>query len=247
LWKENYITTCETSGGDQLPISRLYVGPTVAAFGDPQRIKTRRDLYHDVLAKLDWGALYFYYGDKNLGVKDPILVRHMYPFTLQELRAGWIKGKERIITRVSGVYGWPGRRQLHQVYRSDARGRLVPNGDFSTADATEVRTELKLADMESAVVEQIPVVLETAHPVNVLVSQYDAGGLELQLHGKGKVRLFLTTVKFRIQPGKTYVVLLSNRDHVEADAAGVLAADIALEGETLICLLPKSGDGLRLP
>ena len=32
LWKEHYFTTCETSGGDQLSISRLHLGPTVTAF-----------------------------------------------------------------------------------------------------------------------------------------------------------------------------------------------------------------------
>jgi hypothetical protein len=99
LWKEHYFTTCETSGGDQLPISRLHVGPTVTAFGDPQRIKTRRDPYRDILAKLNGGALYFYYDDKDYAVEERMLARHMYPFTLEELHAGWTKGKERIITR----------------------------------------------------------------------------------------------------------------------------------------------------
>lgn len=240
LWKQNYITTCETSGGDQLPICRLYVGPAVTAFGDPRRIKTRRDLYHDVLAKLDWGALYFYYGDKDFSVQEEMLVRHMYPFTLEELHAGWIKGKQRIITRVPGVYGWRGRKQLHRVYRSDARGGLVPNTDFSTADACEVRTELKLAKLESAVVESIPAVLETTHPVNVLVGQYDAGGLELRLHGKGKVRLALTTGEFPIQPGKTYVVSCGTPNTVKADADRTLAAEVDLDGETtLTILLPQ--------
>ncbi|NQT16851.1 MAG: LamG domain-containing protein, partial [Planctomycetes bacterium] len=173
LWKEHYFTTCETSGGDQLPISRLHVGPTVTAFGDPQRIKSRRDLYRDVLDKLNWGALYFYYGDRNYAVDERMLVRHMYPFTLQELHAGWMKGKERFITRVAGVYGWPGDRRLHRVYRSDARGALVANTDFSTADAAGVRTQLHLDEMESAVVEKIPVELLTTRPVNFLVTEYD--------------------------------------------------------------------------
>ena len=247
LWKENYITTCETSGRDQLPICRLYVGPAVTAFGDPQRIKTRRDLYHDVLAKLDWGALYFYYGDKNLSVQERMLVRHMYPFTLEELHAGWIKGKERIITRIAGVYGWRGQKQLHRVYRSDARGVLIRNTDFSTAGPLEVRTELKLEEWESAVVEKIPAMLETTHPVNVLVSQYDSRGLELRLHGNGRVRLILTTGELPIHPGKTYVVSSGSHDRVKADGAGVLAAEMVLDGETLIRLLPGSGDDPRSP
>ena len=47
----------------------------------------------DVLDKLNWGALYFYYGDRGFAVEEKMLIRHMYPFTLEELHAGWIKGK----------------------------------------------------------------------------------------------------------------------------------------------------------
>jgi hypothetical protein len=53
------------------------------------------------------------------------------------------------------AYGWRGDRQLHRAYRSDAQGFFVPNADFSTVDAQEVRTELVLADHQSAVLEKI--------------------------------------------------------------------------------------------
>src|SRR5690606_9460026 len=64
LWKENYITTCETGGSEEVPVVLLYVGPAITALGNPSRIKSRQDLYLDVLTKLDSGALYFYYCDK---------------------------------------------------------------------------------------------------------------------------------------------------------------------------------------
>jgi len=234
LWKENYFTTCETSGGDQLPISRLYTGPTIAAFGDPLRINNRHDLYLDILHKLDWGALYFYYGDKNFGVKEETLVRHMYPFTLEEVHAGWTKGKERIITRIPGVYGWHGDKHLHRVYHSDSRGILVPNADFSTVDAAGLRTRLRLGELEAAVVEKMPVTLDTSRPLNVLLKRYDSSGLELLLNGIGSVSLIVESGRFAITPGKTYQVTVDKSRSVKADAAGRLAVPLEVNGETRI-------------
>ena len=240
LWKENYFTTCETSGGDQLSISRLHVGPTVTAFGDPQRINSRRDLYRDILDKLDWGALYFYYGDKDYAVDERMLVRHMYPFTLQELHAGWTKGKERIITKIPGVYGWQDDRRLHRVYRSDARGILVPNQDFSTADATGVRTELRLADSESAVIESIPVELSTARPVNVLVKEYGSKDFQVLLNGCGRIQLILTAGGFPIEEGKTYRVASDKLAPVKVKADRTLDVTLELDGETLVRISDQS-------
>jgi len=234
LWKENSFTTCETSGGDQAPISRLYTAPTIAAFGDPQRIKSRHDLYLDILNKLDWGALYFYYGDKNFGVKEETLVRHMYPFTLEEVHAGWTKGKERIVTKMPGVYGWQDDEHLHRVYRSDSRGILVPNTDFSTADSTGVRTRLRLGEREAAVVEKMPLRLETSRPCNVLVKRYDSSGLELLLDGAGSARLVIESGPFLITPGKTYHVTADKSLSVRADAAGRLSLPLEARGETRI-------------
>ena len=241
LWKENYFTTCETAGRDQLAIERLYIGPTITAFGDPTRIKSRQGLYGDILGKLKLGSLYFYFGDKDYAVKDKMIVRHMYPFTREETHAGWAKGRERIVTMVSGVYGWRDDKQLHRVYRSDAKGFLVPNQDFSTADATVVRTELKLAKGESAVVEKIPVVLETDSPVNILVHEYGVKGIELQVNGHGNATLMLGNGAFPIQAGKSYQVVAGNTNVVKAGADGMLSLPLVLAGETRIRVLPETG------
>jgi len=240
LWKEHYFTTCETSGGDQLPISRLHVGPTVTAFGDPTRIKNRRDLYLDFLDKLNWGALYFYYGDRNFSVQEEMIVRHTYPFTLDELHAGWIKGNERIITKIPGVYGWHGDRLLHKVHRSDSRGILIPNADFSTVDAKEVRTELRLGDSESAVVERIPIQMLTERPTNVLVGQYNKTGIQLLVSGKGNVRLILETGDFPIEAGRTYLIRTGDSTPIELTAAPTLNVPLKTVGETTIRITPAA-------
>ena len=238
LWKEHYFTTCETSGGDQLPICRLHVGPTVTAFGDPTRIKDRRDLYLDFLDKLDWGALYFYYGDRGFSVEEKMLIRHIYPFTLEELHAGWIKGSERIVTKVSGVYGWRGDRRMHKIYRSDSRGILVSNFDFSTADVGGVRTELRLGELESAVVERIPIGLSTEGPVNFLVKEYGADGLRLVLNGQGNARLTLRSGAFAIEEGGTYLVVAGKAEPVGLTAGPTLVVPLEVDGKTVCRISP---------
>ncbi len=238
LWKEHYFTTCETSGGDQLPICQLHVGPTVTAFGDPTRIKNRRDLYLDFLDKLDWGALYFYYGDRSFSVDEEMLIRHMYPFTLEELHAGWIKGKERIVTKVSGAYGWRGDRRLHRVYRSDSRGILVRNSDFSTVDADGVRTELRLGELESAVVERLQVEVSGKGPVNFLVEDYGADGLALVLNGQGNVGLTIKSGDFAIDNGKRYRVASGTSDAAELTAGDALVVPLQVDGRTVVRISP---------
>jgi hypothetical protein len=158
----------------------------------------------------------------------------MYPFTLEEVHAGWTKGKERIITKKSGVYGWRGDRQLHRVHRSDARGVLVPNEDFSTANATEVRTELRLAESESAVVEKIPVELLTERPVNVLAKKYDSNGLKVLINGKGDVRLRIANGDFRIEGGETYAVDQDESAQEQLRAGHALVVPLKLDGATLV-------------
>ncbi|MFH1923766.1 MAG: hypothetical protein ABIP48_28240, partial [Planctomycetota bacterium] len=151
-----------------------------------------------------------------------------------ELHAGWTQGKERIVTKVPGVYGWRGDRRLHRVYRSDARGILVPNEDFSTADAEEVRTELRLGEWESAVVERISVELSAARPVNFLMRGYDASGVQLVLNGRGPVRVILTSGEFPVEEGKTYLVASGKSSPAAVEAGRTLDVPLELDGETLV-------------
>ncbi|NLX95994.1 MAG: LamG domain-containing protein [Rhodopirellula sp.] len=239
LWKEHYFTTCETSGGDQYPISRLYLGPTLIPFGDPLRIKDRQSLYSDVLDKLRWGALYSYFGDWDYAVAEPILVRHMFPFTLEEIHAGWTKAQQRIVTRASGVYGWQGDRHLHRVYRSDARGILVAHRDYSTVDSRGVRTPLRLEPLEAAVVEKIPVELRTERPVNFLARAYGPAGMEILLFGQGQGDLLVESGLFPVQAGRAYGLTIAGRPQsVVADTEGRLTVRLDMAGLTKVEIAP---------
>jgi hypothetical protein len=77
-------------------------------------------------AHLRFGMLYYYYstefpadGERG-GEFGP--VNHMFPFTPVELHQGWVLGKERVITCVSGTFPWNGP-QKPQVFQFDDHGR----------------------------------------------------------------------------------------------------------------------------
>jgi hypothetical protein len=53
------------------------------------------------------------------------ITRRFFPITVQELRRGWIKGKERVITMNPGSYGWPGETYPYLIWRYAADGTLV--------------------------------------------------------------------------------------------------------------------------
>jgi hypothetical protein len=186
LWKEAMITSCETGGGDKRPLGQLHLGRTLVPLGNPSAIKNGRDVYRDAISKLDFGALYQWFGDGER-LKYKTIVEHMYPITFESIHPGTVRGRERIITRKSGVYGWLDDRALHAVYFYDARGALARHDFVTTVSTAGVRTEVMLGKDESAAIVRLPVTLTSDNPVNVSVRGYDEQAIELALHGQGAV------------------------------------------------------------
>ncbi len=237
--KENVIASAETSGGDQQPVSMLHLARTVTPLGSPRAIKTKRDVYRDILGKLDMGALYFWYGERDF-VTEETIVAHMYPITFESIHAGTVRGKERIVTKNSGVYGWPGDRSLHAVYPYDARGRLGPNHHLTTVDAGETRTELTLGKNEAAVVVRIPVKIDASGPVNLIVREYDAGGVSLLINGRGDVRFRMRDGKLSIARGSTYRIEAGGKSRDIVAGAVDLEFTVTLAGATRVEIKPRS-------
>ena len=167
----------------------LHLGPSVTALAQPPFF-TEMDIYLDTLEKLSWGELFVYYQDR-IKLSGPSLASKQFPITFEEIRSGLVRGKERIVTMNSGVYGWPGDDRLHLVYRFDARGTLVPNGDITTVDRDGIRTQLTFGKHESAVIEPIPANLSADSAVNVVVRHYDADRLDAIFNGSGAASLEL--------------------------------------------------------
>ncbi len=185
----NAYWAAETNDGDHRCAS-LHLSPAPHGLAKPTQIKTAQMIYDDIRGKLSYGALYTYYWMHDAKqLTYPLITTDMYPITIEELHAGCIKGKERIITLNSGVYGWPQDSHLHQVRLYDERGRNTVNSFFSTLDKTGLRTRLDLAEGQSAVVVKLPVVLKSENPVNVCVTSFQNGELAMTLNGKGSVTM----------------------------------------------------------
>ena len=90
-----------------------------------------------LIAHLRYGLLYYCYGTwfpsegERGGEYGPL--PHMFPFTPVELHEGWLLGRERLITCLSGTYRWPDQRPPRVLY-FDERGRERP-GDATVAPA----------------------------------------------------------------------------------------------------------------
>lgn len=199
----------------------LHLTPNPAALSNPGVIRDEKDIHRDVYNKLRWGNLYFYYQEGT--VTHPSAPARMYPITLEEIRGGFIKGKERLITSRSGVYGWLGGRDLHVAHRYDARGREVPADYLTTVDSGGVRTEVNLSDLEIAVVEKVPVRLKTKSPVNVIFRQYGPDQLGLGLNGKGKVELTLSSGEWKIKPDAVYLAKIDRPTQTANTPKGIFS------------------------
>ncbi len=122
------------------------------ALGDHLTERSEADAYRMMLIALDYGCLYHWYNDLTVIPEYRTLTEHMYPITPMELHEGWIVGKERIITKRSGLFGWGGQSR-HEVHAYDENGRELH--DFNAPQVERdgaTFSELRLAEGWSAVV-----------------------------------------------------------------------------------------------
>ena len=88
--------------------------------------KTDSDYFQDVKDKLQNGCLYYTYdapgGYYSTFLTRATLLSYMFPITVEELHAGWIKGKERILTLYPGTYSW-GDKTAVECHFYDASGK----------------------------------------------------------------------------------------------------------------------------
>jgi hypothetical protein len=232
IGRQKLVTEQECTSG---PITHL--AQTPCALGNPYAIKCEADVYKDILDKLSWGLLYFYYGEGTLNY--PSLPQRMYPITIEEIHSGTIRGKERLITMHSGVYGWPGSDDLHFAYRYNPLGAEVPAGFLTTVEPGSVRTHVALQPRESAVIRRLPVSLRSARPVNVVAEQYDATGLALTLNGRGPAALRVCSGDLAVPPGAVFRVSDMSKT-LTADRSGILTVPLALRGQVRVSITPAN-------
>jgi hypothetical protein len=205
----------------------VHLSPTPMTLSLPSAISQERDIYRDVLDKLAWGNLYVYYEEPQLTY--PSVPAQMYPIAFEEIRSGYVKGKQRLITSRSGLYGWQGDNQLHFAYLYDSRGVRIPHAFLTTVDSAGVRTQVDLAKDQCAVVKKIPLSIRSAAQVNLHISRYDDKTLELRASGTGPATLTLRSGDLPVQPGAEYVLNAGTEQRrAVADATGLLSLPVEL-------------------
>lgn len=131
----------ETYSSRWIALSHLY---TPIQLGDMLTYGNNpKDMAADQRMALKRGALYYHYcGSTGC----PSLTSKMFPFTPIELHSGWLVGKERVLTCVSGEFGWRGESPDVEVYVYNELGRLVPDYPFEATDkplGRVIKLELK--------------------------------------------------------------------------------------------------------
>ena len=90
--------------------------------------RTGKDLIRAITGRLKAGGLFFAYITELVSGKDAYdAINLMYPITIEELHAGWIKGKERTIAAVPGIYTLSGKKPPEVVhFRADGSRNPAP-------------------------------------------------------------------------------------------------------------------------
>ena len=151
LMKEKLMSFTETAQIDNCARVQVY---TPIQLGDHLVGKNAADpavIYRQMLEGLDFGVLYYYYHIRYVP-DHHTLTQYMFPITPVELHKGYIIGKEKIITKVSGLYGWNDASK-HEVHVYDDKG--WPAKDFKAPCKVvkgKTYTELRLPEDYSAVI-----------------------------------------------------------------------------------------------
>jgi len=141
----------------------------------------------DIRNAMKNGTLYYYYANT---AASPTITEKMYPFTPIEIHSGWLMGRERILTCVSGDFGWYGGKNLAEIFVYDASGKST--GDYSAeffSDNGEIRVRLMLKPGQCAVILPIPVEAELQGDVRLLEPRYEEGVFYCRASGNGTVVL----------------------------------------------------------
>jgi len=156
---------------------------------------------------------------------------YVFPFTPLELHAGYLLGKERIITLHDGNYGWPGDKSLVQVRYFDKEGLLTPR-DFPTKIATEARTAVQVPESEAVVLVRVPALLfPKKSEATVSGVDYGPGGLKCTVTAPQGAILEVRSGEFPFKPNAKLVWLLNGNERpLTVDAKGV--ARVAIPATT---------------
>jgi len=104
---------------------------------------------------LEAGLLYAHIGSGAYAEVSPSILAHFYPITPKELHAGYVIGRERIVTSVTGAFGFGNSRTL-TAYIYNQAGRLKADAGRTVMANGKMYQLVVLAANEVAVIEPEP-------------------------------------------------------------------------------------------
>ena len=149
--------------------------------------RTPEENMADIRNAMKNGTLYYHYANTTAS---PTITQKMFPFTPIEIHSKWLVGKERILTCVSGDFGWHGGKNLAEIYVYDKFGKST--GDYSAeffADKGDVRVRLQLRDGQCAVILPIGIEADFKGDVRLLEPRYENGVFSCKAAGNGSIVL----------------------------------------------------------
>lgn len=121
----------------------------IGVTSSPEQPHLAKGLMLAIMSYLRHGLVYYHYLYPEIpeegiysGEYGPI--NHMFPITPVGLHEGWIEGKERIITAISGTYNWRNEKKPN-IYLFDLCGRTKEHNfeTSKTKDGWEIKIDLK--------------------------------------------------------------------------------------------------------
>ncbi|MBU0477655.1 LamG domain-containing protein [bacterium] len=125
----------------------------------PKKPHLAQGLMLGMMSYLRHGLLYYHYRygilpEEGIGSGEYGPINHMFPLTPVALHEGWIEGKERIITAISGTYYWYNEKKPN-IFLFDINGRERGNSFEVIKDKKGWQVKVNLKDWEEiAVIEE---------------------------------------------------------------------------------------------
>jgi len=123
---------------------------TPIALGDHLTERSEKDAYRKMLEALDYGCVYYWYY-YLIWPEYPTLTSYMFPITPIEINKGYIIGEERIITKVSGYFGW-GDNSDAEVHYFDSEGREIKKDTEKVKKDGKTYYKVVLGEYESCAI-----------------------------------------------------------------------------------------------
>ncbi len=117
----------------------------------------------------------------------------VFPFTPIELHQGYLLGQERIIATHDGTYGWPQAAALVLAHHLDPDGKRHPGPWATLYRGGEVRTAVRLASSEAAVLQRLDCTVSGDGEAEFHGVTLEQGVLRGLVRGQGSVVLRLGT------------------------------------------------------